>query len=571
MQGIENIIIIEDKSEELNMSPESEEELNVSEEIEEEIILVEYEDNELILVEQDDEELSSVEPDIMYLGGDVQKEVDPTVPLWAKQPNKPIYDYSEIENTPTLSSVAISGDYNDLKNQPTIPSVKGLASEDYVNNKASTTLKESKDYTDTKVANLVNSAPETLDTLGELATALKENEDVVDTLNQSITNKANKSDIPTNISQLANDSGFALEEEVLAITGDVESLETNDTSNLVNAINEIVNKGDMIQHLCNQTIDLNNIGAGLYLLLGKSTTIKRGDATLITSPVLLDTSTALLIVVKASGTNTEGMVFQPTIASPRINVYMFDQSSFRQLNFMNLLTTDNTKSYSPTSNYHPATKLYVDNKYNILNQTLGIKYLGYIDMSDYNDDVMEFMGTLTSDGTYVFTDSIDEFSWRVKVETAGNLVGQTYWNTEESYTIQYFRGGWYDEDADEYHWYEWDSYLNYSTANAMFKGKNEVDYKTVTVADLRTWLDEMKSFITREYEVIQSSNNHKFMVNVRSTAYTESGKRKYVKYQEYYDIEEPNKIYRRTGTASSSSSDALIIWGKWYVFEGTPE
>lgn len=50
-------------------------------------------------------------------------------------------------------------------------------------------------YVDTKVADLVNSAPETLDTLGELATALQENADVVETLNEAITNKADKSDV----------------------------------------------------------------------------------------------------------------------------------------------------------------------------------------------------------------------------------------------------------------------------------------------------------------------------------------------------------------------------------------
>lgn len=46
-----------------------------------------------------------------------------------------------------------------------------------------------KTETDKQIANLVNSAPETLDTLGELATALQENEDVVDTLNEAITKK----------------------------------------------------------------------------------------------------------------------------------------------------------------------------------------------------------------------------------------------------------------------------------------------------------------------------------------------------------------------------------------------
>ncbi len=52
--------------------------------------------------------------------------------------------------------------------------------------------KADKTYVDTKIADLVNSAPEALDTLGELATAFGENQEVVDALNESITNKQNK-------------------------------------------------------------------------------------------------------------------------------------------------------------------------------------------------------------------------------------------------------------------------------------------------------------------------------------------------------------------------------------------
>ena len=52
--------------------------------------------------------------------------------------------------------------------------------------------KADKTYVDTKITDLVNSAPETLDTLGELAAALEENQEVVDILNASITNKQNK-------------------------------------------------------------------------------------------------------------------------------------------------------------------------------------------------------------------------------------------------------------------------------------------------------------------------------------------------------------------------------------------
>lgn len=52
-----------------------------------------------------------------------------------------------------------------------------------------TALSSAREYTNTSIANLVNSAPETLDTLGELAEAMKANENVVDALDAAITNK----------------------------------------------------------------------------------------------------------------------------------------------------------------------------------------------------------------------------------------------------------------------------------------------------------------------------------------------------------------------------------------------
>lgn len=54
---------------------------------------------------------------------------------------------------------------------------------------------EVKGYTDDAVAALVNSAPETLDTLGELATALSDNVEVTDALNEAIGSKANASEV----------------------------------------------------------------------------------------------------------------------------------------------------------------------------------------------------------------------------------------------------------------------------------------------------------------------------------------------------------------------------------------
>lgn len=60
------------------------------------------------------------------------------------------------------------------------------------NNKINDTLEESKNYTDTEIANLVGTAPETLNTLEEVAKAIEEHQDVTDALNAAIGNKVNK-------------------------------------------------------------------------------------------------------------------------------------------------------------------------------------------------------------------------------------------------------------------------------------------------------------------------------------------------------------------------------------------
>lgn len=62
----------------------------------------------------------------------------------------------------------------------------------YLKTEADALHTELHDYVDTEVAALVNAAPETLDTLGELAAAFEENKEVVEALDASITNKQNK-------------------------------------------------------------------------------------------------------------------------------------------------------------------------------------------------------------------------------------------------------------------------------------------------------------------------------------------------------------------------------------------
>lgn len=60
---------------------------------------------------------------------------------------------------------------------------------------ADTALAEAKSYTDTKVSALVNGAPETLDTLSELASAMQDNDDAIAALETIAASKANASDL----------------------------------------------------------------------------------------------------------------------------------------------------------------------------------------------------------------------------------------------------------------------------------------------------------------------------------------------------------------------------------------
>ena len=54
-------------------------------------------------------------------------------------------------------------------------------------------------YTDQQIANLINGAPETLNTLGEIAEAMKNNSDVVDALNAAIGTKASQGEVDGHI------------------------------------------------------------------------------------------------------------------------------------------------------------------------------------------------------------------------------------------------------------------------------------------------------------------------------------------------------------------------------------
>lgn len=81
---------------------------------------------------------------------------------------------------------------------------------------------EIKDYVDNEVAALVNSAPETLDTLGELAEAFQENKEVIDVLNEAIATKYSSTNPPpypvTSVQGKTGDITFTTETWTFTLT-----------------------------------------------------------------------------------------------------------------------------------------------------------------------------------------------------------------------------------------------------------------------------------------------------------------------------------------------------------------
>lgn len=69
------------------------------------------------------------------------------------------------------------------------------ADKDYIDSQDNQILESVKTYTDTVIVDLIDSAPEELNTLNKLAIAVQTNNTAIDTLNTAVEDKLNKSDI----------------------------------------------------------------------------------------------------------------------------------------------------------------------------------------------------------------------------------------------------------------------------------------------------------------------------------------------------------------------------------------
>lgn len=102
--------------------------------------------------------------------------------------------------------------------------LSGYYTKTETDNVATQTLNSAKGYTDTKVAELIDSAPETLDTFKEIADAFAEDQEVLDTLNSAIGLKADKSELANYATKTELNTG--LDGKVDKVEG--KGLSTND-------------------------------------------------------------------------------------------------------------------------------------------------------------------------------------------------------------------------------------------------------------------------------------------------------------------------------------------------------
>lgn len=90
---------------------------------------------------------------------------------------------------------------------------------------AAKALEDAKAYTDSEISDIINGAPTTLDTLGEIANAMEENADVVAALDKAIGKKVNTDDLTSHTNNTANPHNVTKEQVGL---GNVPNVATND-------------------------------------------------------------------------------------------------------------------------------------------------------------------------------------------------------------------------------------------------------------------------------------------------------------------------------------------------------
>ena len=145
-------------------------------------------------------------------------------------------------------------------------------------------------YTDNEIAKLINGAPSTLDTLGEIAKAMADNEDVVAALNAAIGTKANQAEMESLLGTKLDKTGDS-KDNIISFTSsdtttpsgwtDVAVLKSGEThKNFLQKASNMFKNVRYLWKLCGST-DISKIGDGT--ITGALSSLNTGLGTYKTS------------------------------------------------------------------------------------------------------------------------------------------------------------------------------------------------------------------------------------------------------------------------------------------------
>lgn len=196
---------------------------------------------------------------------------------------------------------------------------------------------------------------------------------------------------------------------------------------------------------------------------------------------------------------------------------------------------------------------------------VGWKDLGYIDLEQYDSDICMFFDTLLEEGFYKFYN--DEFNYNIIVYKNGNnCIGQEYWSSEEGIAIRYFRTGNYYNN--KWNWTDLDSYVTFEGIHNNYAQKTHSHYTQISTSqDIRV---QLNNFYSGMYKIRNTITNDYYIYEGHTIGYKLNNSYQYVYYQEYFNILEPDKIYKRKGIREGTTS-AQLDWDSWFIFEGRKE
>ena len=225
-----------------------------------------------------------------------------------------------------------------------------------------------KDYVDTSISGLVDNAPDALNTLNELSAALNDDSNFASTVTTALAAKANSADlatvatsgsyndlddkptIPTNTSDLTNDSGFVVSSNLatVATSGDYDDLSNKpsiptNTSDLTNDSN---------------FVDTSNSAVASGITSAKVTDYDTHIADTDIHVTTADKATWNTVTSKANDSDVVHVTGNETVGG--IKTFSNDIRISKTSPFCNVFSRGYIKGQAPTSNIYSGVRFYDD-------------------------------------------------------------------------------------------------------------------------------------------------------------------------------------------------------------------